>query len=280
MLSYQHSYHAGGPADVHKHVALTLLLRQITAKPKPATVIDLYAGGGVYRLAADEAQKTGEYRDGIAKLWNNPAPELAAYIAAVRKLNAKGLDVYPGSPELARQALRPGDQLILNELHPGALHDLKRWAGGTGLAKQDAEIAVHKRDGLEGLLGLVPPAIRRGLVLIDPSYEMKTDYTAIPETLAKAVAKWREGIFMIWYPVLADARHRPLLTGISAIPSPSVCVELTLPKPKTEGGLRGTGVIVVNPPWKFDTEMAAAGLAVAKGLGGKHSLVWLNAPPP
>ncbi len=274
MLSYQHSYHAGGPADVHKHVALTLLLTHLTAKAKPASVIDLYAGNGVYALTAAAAQKTGEYHDGIAKLWavQNPPAALGAYLRVVKHLNPGELSLYPGSPDIARQMLRPDDRLILNELHPTSFTALKGWVG------HDDRIAVHKRDGLEALLALVPPQVRRGLALIDPSFEMKTDYTEIPVRLATAVEKWREGIFMIWYPVLADARHKPLLTGIAAIASPSFCAELTLPKPSSEKGLRGTGIVVVNPPWKFDAEMLEAGDAVAKILGGKHFTRWLREP--
>lgn len=274
MLSYQHSYHAGGPADVHKHVALTLLLNHLTAKAKPASVIDLYAGDGVYALTAAAARKTGEYQDGIAKLWSAPNPPavLGAYLKTVKHLNPGELSLYPGSPDIARQMLRADDRLILNELHPGSFTALKGWVG------HDDRIAVHKRDGLEALLALVPPLVRRGLALIDPSFEMKTDYTEIPVRLASAVEKWREGIFMIWYPVLADARHKPLLTGIAAIGKPSFCAELTLPKPFPGRGLRGTGIVAVNPPWKFDAEMAEAGQAVAKVLGGKHLTRWLRDP--
>lgn len=270
MLSYQHSYHAGGPADVHKHLALVLALRQITAKPKPATMIDLYAGNGVYALTAPEAEKTGEYHDGVAKLWDmQPPPALAAYLDTVRRINPGALSLYPGSPEIARQLLREGDSIVLNELHPGAFTALKRWAG------HDARINIHKRDGLEAMLALVPPKVRRGLVLIDPSFEMKTDYTEIPARLAKALDKWREGVFMVWYPVLADARHKPLLTGIAAIEAPSFLAELNLAA-APEQGLKGTGVVVINPPWKFDTEMADAGAALANILGGRHSVRWLR----
>ncbi len=271
MLSYQHSYHAGGPADVHKHVALVLALGQLAAKPKPAAMIDLYAGNGVYALTAPEAQKTGEYQDGIAKLWDRrdlPAA-LASYLATVKRINPGVLSLYPGSPEIARQLLRSDDLIVLNELHPGAFTALKRWAG------RDARINVHKRDGLEALLALVPPKVRRGLVLIDPSFEMKSDYTEIPARLAKALDKWREGVFMIWYPVLADARHQPLLSGIAALAAPSFVAELNLAAAPNQG-LKGTGIVVINPPWKFDGEMAEAGSALAKLLGGRHTTRWLR----
>ena len=272
MLSYQHSYHAGGPADVHKHLALVLLLRHLTAKAKPAAVVDLYAGNGVYALSAPEAQKTGEYQSGIAKLWDlpNPPPAFAAYLGVVKRLNPGILSLYPGSPEIAQRLLRDTDHIVLNELHPGAFTALKRWAGN------DPRINTHKRDGLEALLALVPPKVRRGLVLVDPSFEMKTDYTEIPARLAKAVDKWREGIFMVWYPVLGDARHLPLLTGIAAIAAPSVIAEWNFAA-APDKGLKGTGIVVINPPWKFDSEMADTGKALAKLLGGKHAMRWLRA---
>lgn len=271
MLSYQHSYYAGGPADVHKHLALVLLLAHLTAKAKPAAMIDLYAGNGIYALTAPEAQKTGEYQNGITRLWGLPDPPaaIAAYLDVVKRINPGVLSLYPGSPEIAARLLRDGDQIILNELHPGAFTALKRWAGN------DPRINTHKRDGLEALLALVPPKPRRGLMLVDPSFEMKSDYADIPARLAKAFDKWREGIFMIWYPVLGDARHKPMLTGIAAIAAPSIVAEWSLAA-NADQGLKGTGVIVLNPPWKFDTEMTEAGAALAKLLGGKHATRWLR----
>lgn len=271
MLSYQHSYHAGGPADVHKHLALTLLLTQLTVKAKPMAVVDLYAGNGVYALTAPAAQKTGEYQEGIAELWDlaDPPRPLRAYLETVKRLNPGVLSLYPGSPEIARQLLRDTDQIVLNELHPSAFTALKRWAG------HDPRINIHKRDGLEAMLALVPPKIRRGLVLVDPSFEMKSDYTEIPLRLAAAAEKWREGIFVVWYPILADARHQPLLAGLKTIAAPSFSAELGFSG--ADKGLRGTGVAVINPPWKFDGEMADAGAALANILGGKHFTRWLRA---
>jgi 23S rRNA (adenine2030-N6)-methyltransferase len=285
MLSYQHSYHAGGPADVHKHAALCMLLEHLGAKAKPYSVIDLYAGEGSYALDAAEAQKTAEYRDGIAKLWNRDVPGLAPLLALVRAENPAGaLKTYPGSPAIARRFLREGDGLVLNELHPGAFTTLKRWARG------DERITVHRRDGFEALLALVPPQPRRGLVLIDPSYEIKADYAAAPVKLGKALHKWREGIFMVWYPLLSDARHRPLIDGLKRLGAPCFASELHFkrrPRRTIAGkarpnavALEGTGVAVINPPWQFDRAITDGAGALATVFTGSHESMWLNRAPP
>jgi 23S rRNA (adenine2030-N6)-methyltransferase len=278
VLSYQHAYHAGGPADVHKHMALCLLLDHLAKKDKPFSVIDLYAGEGDYDLTGFAAQKTKEYAEGIGLLWDlkNTAPGVQEYLEGLRRLNPDGtLRKYPGSPALARLFMREGDQLVLNELHATAFPNLGRWA------RKDARISVHKRDGLEALVGLVPPRVRRGLVLIDPSYEVKTEYTAVPEKLAEAVKKWREGIYVVWYPVLKEGRHHALIDGIKAQVEGEIfnCeLSLSAVKPGEEPpGLRGTGLIVVNPPWRFDSAMITAGTSLAKTFGrGKHTATWLK----
>lgn len=281
MLSYQHAYHAGGPADIHKHAALCLLLDRLAEKDKPFAVIDLHAGHGVYDLGSTEAQKTQEFSSGIARLWpkrNSATPAaVEKLLAALAPLNPDGaLKIYPGSPALARAALRENDRLILNELHPAAQADLKKWA------RRDSRISVHMRDGLEALVGLVPPPIRRGLVVIDPSYEVKSEYADVPEALRKAVRKWKEGIYFVWYPVLADNRHRQLVAGLEKdVPAPTVCCELMFTRGKAAKdapGLRGTGLIVVNPPWQFDTAMTEAGEWMAKTMtdGGQHATRWLK----
>jgi 23S rRNA (adenine2030-N6)-methyltransferase len=278
MLSYQHSYHAGGPADVHKHVALCLLLGHLAKKDKAYCVLDLYAGEGDYSLQAFAAQKTNEYQDGIARVWNAPHPpaSVQGYLAQLRRLNPDGeLRRYPGSPALARGYMRDDDRLVLNELHSTAYPALGRWA------RKDARIGVHKRDGLEALVGLTPPSIKRGLMLIDPSYEVKTEYAAVPEKLAQAFKKWREGIYVIWYPILAETRHRALLDGIvSGIEADILACELSLaPVKRGEkiSGLRGTGIIVINPPWQFDAAMTEAGAWLSRVMQQKkHSVAWLK----
>ncbi|MBY0510292.1 MAG: 23S rRNA (adenine(2030)-N(6))-methyltransferase RlmJ [Rhodospirillaceae bacterium] len=278
MLSYQHAYHAGSAADVHKHIALCLLLAHLAKKDKAFSVTDLYAGEGDYSLVGPSAQKTGEYARGIARLWDEDAPPVVnGYMAALRRMNTDGaLKRYPGSPALARAFMRENDHLILNELHSGAYPVLERWA------RRDSRISVHKRDGLEAMTGLIPPKVRRGLVLIDPSYEIKTEYAEIPEKLADAVRKWRQGIYVVWYPVLKESRHRILLDGLKAwAPGDILVCELALtPDTREDGaavGLRGTGIAVVNPPWQFDEQMTEAGAWLTRKLeAGKHSVKWLK----
>ncbi len=282
MLSYQHIYHAGGPADVHKHAALCLLLEHLAAKTKPFSVIDLYAGEGRYDLTADRAQKTKEYDQGVARIWPAPAhpPLMQGYFNVLSGLNADGaLRTYPGSPEIIRAFLRTDDHLTLNELHPSAYRTLRHWR------TDDSRISIHKRDGLEALVGLVPPAIRRGLVFIDPSYEVKTEYTDLAAKLAHATAKWPQGIYALWYPILAEGRHRTLIENAAAQVEVEIFKsEIMLTRPnhsEADGpiGLLGTGLLVFNPPWQFDTAMTEAGIWLANALtagSGRHTSAWLR----
>lgn len=280
MLSYQHGYHAGGPADVHKHAALCAVLDHLCDKEKPFAVIDLHAGHGVYDLASGEAQKTKEFENGIGRVWplrgTNDVPFIIEKLfAALTALNPDGrLARYPGSPALARAALRAEDLLILNELHPAASADLKRWVG------RDRRIGVHKRDALEALVALTPPPIRRGLAIIDPSYEIKSEYADVPETVRKALRKWREGIYLVWYPILTERRHTDLVGGMQNLDAESLACELMFDRAKDgeASGLRGTGVIVVNPPWQFDDTMREAGDWLARNMtrSGRHEVRWLK----
>jgi 23S rRNA (adenine2030-N6)-methyltransferase len=280
MLSYQHAYHAGGPADVHKHVALCLLLEHLAKKPKPFSVTDLYAGEGEYKLDSFAAQKTQDYTKGIEHIWNGGAippdapPAVQSYLALLRRFNPEEtLRHYPGSPAIARAFMRENDRLVLNELHSTAFPELGRWA------RKDARIVVHQRDGLEALAGLVPPPVRRGLVLIDPSFEVKSEYTDIPGKVSTAVHKWREGIYLIWYPILKEGRHQSLLDGLKVSVDAAIFVgELTLAAKRDDAtpGLRGTGLVVVNPPWQFDSAMADAGAWLARKLGKSHKSLWLK----
>lgn len=284
MLSYQHAYHAGGIADIHKHIALSVLLKQLAEKDKPFVVIDLYAGHGAYDLTSPEAQKTNESTGGIGRLWEHRAKDLpsgiAVFLKHVESANPDHRLVrYPGSPAIARENLRADDRLILNELHPTALIDLKRWAA------RDARIAIHSRDAMEALVALTPPGIRRGLVVVDPSYEIKTEYTEIPEALKKAARKWAQGIYFVWYPILPEARHLTLTTGMEAgLDADVLCCELMFDTRKAaqEGqGLRGTGLAIVNPPWRLDEQMNDIGAWMAKTLtpSGRHNVRWLKRAP-
>ena len=276
MLSYRHGFHAGNWADPHKHAALALLLSHLRAKDKPFCVIDAYAGDGIYDLTGGEALKTGEFRDGIGKIWRRTDAPAGVdwYLDQVRAASPGGmLATYPGSPALIRAALRPDDRLVLGELHPAAHAALRRWAGS------DRRIAVHRRDALEMTHALVPPPERRGLVFLDPPYEVKTEYEQVPAAIARALGKWPDGIFAVWYPVLAEGREVALLDGLAALPAKAVLQsELAPTRPPTR--MRAAGMVVVNPPWQFETALKTAAEWLADALFGAegccHRMKWLR----
>lgn len=253
MLSYQHEYHCGNHADVLKHSILALAIRALQRKDKPLRVIDAHAGSGIYDLASAEAQRNAEFRTGISRVLAAGAQpmELEPYLAAVRAINpdADKLRRYPGSPQIAHQLLRPQDHLELLELHPQALASLRRSFG------HESRVHIHERNSYEGLPGLVPPPERRGLVLIDPSYEVKQELRAVIDTVSACHARWPGGTFLIWYPLLRDAQTARLpaklaATGIRKIFRSELQVE-------SEGhmGLRGSGMLIINPPYGLDTAL-------------------------
>lgn len=236
MLSYQHAYHAGNRADLHKHDALARLLAALTAKPRPVTYMETHAGRGLYDLSAPEARKTGEAADGILKAGLPPGP----YAEALARVRARhGAMAYPGSPLIARELLRGEDRLVLMELHPGehaALKALMKRLGGE----------VHHRDGYEGVLALSPPVPRRGLVLVDPSYEVKAEYEAVADFVRKLLARWPEAVVLVWYPILAEARHERLIAGLSPLSVTRHEVDFG-----TTRGMTGSGLVGVNLPWGY-----------------------------
>lgn len=236
MLSYQHAYHAGGPADLHKHAALARVLSALTAKPRPITFMDTHAGRGLYDLSGAEAARTGEAAAGV--LAGGPLPEpLAGVLAAVRARH--GAAAYPGSPLIARMLLRPQDRLILMELHPGEHAALRRALAGPG-------VAIHRRDGFEGALALSPPEPRRGLVLIDPSWEVKADYDRAPEFVARLRARWPEAVVLVWYPVLPDRRHARMRAAFEAA---GATIAEAAVAPLRPGRMEGSGLAGFNLPF-------------------------------
>jgi 23S rRNA (adenine2030-N6)-methyltransferase len=213
MLSYQHAYHAGNNADLHKHALLCTVLQILTRKDRPLTYMETHAGKGVYDLFSTEALKTGEAAEGWLALSEAERAALpTGYIETVKKINGGATSpLYPGSPLLAAHILRAQDKLRLMELHP------QEYAGLEKSFKDDKRIQIHKRDGLEGVLSLSPPEARRGLVLIDPSYEVKEDYEAIPAFMEKLVRKWPEACVLAWIPMLPAGRHEGMLENLKKI---------------------------------------------------------------
>ncbi len=277
MLSYQHIYHAGNFADVQKHAVLMKLLRVLAQKPQNFAYLDTHAGRGTYDLSTDEAQKTGEFRHGILPFWKNrdaQAP-LADYLETVASFNADGaLKNYPGSAAIARAIMRPADRLLLVEKHPGEYAELQK----NFAAAKNAETV--QADGFQYLVDKVPFAERRGLVLVDPSYEIKSEYAELPKQLVRALKKWPQGQFMVWYPLLAAGGHENMLLALRKTDITNMLVSeiaLTAP-PQDTFGMYGSGVMIVNPPFGFEETLRALTQYIADRLAAKStaSVFWLD----
>ncbi|NMH64984.1 23S rRNA (adenine(2030)-N(6))-methyltransferase RlmJ [Shewanella salipaludis] len=276
MLSYRHGYHAGNYADVLKHAILLQTLKLLHKKDKPLVYIDTHAGAGGYALTDEFAQKTGEYLEGVAKLWNAPdLPEsLNDYLAAVKHFNGgeEELSLYPGSPALMDMELREKDRMVLHELHGTDYLLLDEYFSG------DKQVKVIKGDGLKGLIAAVPPLERRGLVLIDPSYEIKTDYQDVAQAIIKAHKRFATGVFMLWYPVVDRAQTESMLSLLaqSGIKR-QLRIEQALEADSDEFGMTAAGLWVINPPWQLDeiaTEMLTCLQTKLGRQGGKVSVKW------
>jgi 23S rRNA (adenine2030-N6)-methyltransferase len=266
-MNYRHAYHAGNFADVVKHAVLCRVLMHLRGKPGAFRVIDTHAGAGVYDLRSVEAGKTLEWRDGIGRLIGAEldAPVralLAPYLDAVAALNPSGaLAAYPGSPVLARALLRSQDRLIACELEPRAAAALSRELTGDARAKP---IAI---DGWTALTAYVPPKERRGLVLIDPPFEQEEEFSRLVQGLAAAHRKWPTGHYLLWYPIkdpneVAAFVRKLARSGIAKM----LRVELIAASAAAETGLRGSGLIVVNPPWTLHDELNVLLPALARVL--------------
>jgi len=275
MLSYLHAFHAGNFADVQKHAALTLALSMMQAKASAIACFDTHAGSAVYDLGGERARKTGEADGGVQRLWQRRehlrSPDWQPVLELLGHLNAGDdrLATYPGSPEWFRQFLRADDALTAFELHPSESEQLANWAG--------RKVRVLRKDGLKGLLGQLPPKQPRLLVLIDPSYEIKSDYSAVAETLQRAWQKCRHGVYLIWYPVLTSGLEKQLKEALRAGPVRKILMsEIHLNHPP-ERGMTGSGMLIVNPPWGFDDRLAGMldEVSGVEGLGIRHQLDWL-----
>ncbi len=251
MLAYRHAYHAGNHADVLKHAVLVRVLRHMNLKEKPYRIVDTHAGAGGYALDSEFARKKSEYADGVGRLWaREDLPEsLADYLALVRAFNADGnLRLYPGSPEFADRLRRPRDELNLFELHPGDHPVLaERFAGVPG-------VEVRRADGFSGLAKRLPPPSRRGVILMDPSYEGLSDYARVCDAVETGLARFAEGVFLVWYPLVHNKPESfelaGRLAGLSArAPKGWLDARLVVGEPDEKGfGMVGSGMFVVNPP--------------------------------
>jgi 23S rRNA (adenine2030-N6)-methyltransferase len=242
-MNYRHAFHAGNLSDCMKHALLVWLLRALQRKPAGVFALDTHAGAGSYDLSAGPAERTGEWRDGIARLLDDPPEVLADYVTLVRDCG-----LYPGSPVLLEALLRPQDRLACCELHPDEAAALRATMRGSGAA-------VHRRDAWEALGALLPPpqGLRRALVLIDPPYEAEDEYVRLAAGLARGHAQFPTGVFAAWYPVKHRAPVRALHAAIrEAGMRDVVAAELWLREPVDAARLNGCGLLVVNPPFGFE----------------------------
>lgn len=258
MLSYQHGYHAGNFADVLKHLTLVQLLQYMLQKPGPLLYLDTHSGKGLYDLQDKQALKTREALEGIHLLWSsrkNLPAVFKPYLQLLELLNVneKGvLHYYPGSPWLAIQALRRQDRLVSCELHPGEFQHLNQ------LSKQGKRVFFHDDDGLNYLNALLPPLEKRGLIFIDPSYEVKTDYRHIVESLQKAYKRFATGVYCLWYPLLDKKVHAKLVNELTNLSSGNhLRVEFYHAIPNKEG-MTGCGLWIINPPYVLAGELKSA----------------------
>ncbi|HSG60819.1 MAG TPA: 23S rRNA (adenine(2030)-N(6))-methyltransferase RlmJ [Pseudomonadales bacterium] len=253
MLSYRHSFHAGNHADIIKHTTLCLILESFNQKDKPYFYADTHAGAGCYSLASEHAKATGEFQGGIGKLWQlrDIHPLLSRMMTVVKQYNGGGLRFYPGSPLFAKALMRENDKLTLNEIHPSDAPLLQREFKG------DSRAHIEARDGYSFCKDRLPPTPRRGLILMDPSYELKDEYQKLFTSLSEGLKRWETGTYALWYPVVERGKIDDLERKIKRhVKRPTLQVELAM-HPDTEGyGMTASGMIVVNPPWKLFEQLA------------------------
>jgi 23S rRNA (adenine2030-N6)-methyltransferase len=256
-VNYRHAYHAGNFGDCLKHAVVVWLMRALQRKPTPVFVLDTHAGAGRYDLNVGPAARTGEWRDGVARLLDDPPSALLDYIELVRSLGP-----YPGSPLIVRALLRADDRLACCELHPEDAAALRQ------LFARDRQVAVHHRDAWEAIGALLPPKERRGLVLVDPPYEDRQEFAELVRGLAAGHARFPTGVFAAWYPIKHRAPVRAFLdelrrSGIRDI----VTAELRLREPIDPARLNGCGMVVVNPPYRFEADVPPIMHALLERLG-------------
>lgn len=254
MLSYQHIYHAGNLADVHKHALLAEMISYMTRKEKPLSYLETHSGRGLYALDAAEAVKTGEAAAGIERIgqlgWFGKDHPYAQALARVRA--AHGARAYPGSPLIAASLLRPIDSIQLCELHPREFEALSQ-------AMKPFGGILHQKDGLAMSLAMAPPVPRRGLMLIDPSWEVKSDYETIPRLIGQIARKWNVGVIALWYPILAPTvavapQQRAMVRQLREAHPEALISEVSFPPAREGHGMIGSGMFVLNPPWGLDGE--------------------------
>lgn len=279
MFSYRHGFHAGNHADVLKHMALVAVLRYMTQKDTALVVVDTHAGAGLYRLDGDYAGTSGEASAGVLRLaarlgeLPTPAPLITDYLGVIAQFN-KGpqIRVYPGSPFVTQHLLRAEarDKLKLFEMHPT---DSRSLAGNVAQLEAGRQVSVARQDGFEGLKAFLPPPSRRGLVLVDPSYEIKSDYPKVSACIQDSLQRFATGTYFVWYPVIprpeahdlprrlktiANRAGKPWLHATLAIGQDEAAAAATEPGERKRHGLTASGIFIVNPPHTLRAELALA----------------------
>lgn len=288
MLSYRHSFHAGNHGDVLKHLCQMLLIDKLKAKNKGFCYFDTHSGAGVYHLNSEESLKTNEFKQGIERLKGHSLKNQAnnhylSLVTAYREFNQ-----YPGSPEIAKSMLRPQDKMVLMEWHNQEIQNLRSNIGGKN-------IAIHHRDGYEGLLALTPPDMQRGMVLIDPSYEVAAEYQQVVNTIKAAYKKWNSAIYAIWYPLISDrktlntrfestssktGKSEGMLQSLAQGPFKNLLnIELCVTNGGAAEGMYGSGMAIINAPWQLDVQIRESLLELmpllALDSSASFSIDWL-----
>jgi 23S rRNA (adenine2030-N6)-methyltransferase len=286
-MNYRHAFHAGGFADVIKHIVLVRMLTYLQDKPAPFRVIDTHAGAGVYDLGSDEARRGGAWLTGIARIMqarfsDKTAPLLKPYLDIVRAFNpGRDLAAYPGSPLIARALLRPQDRLTACEVEPKARKRL------IDALRRDTQARVVDLDGWLALPAFVPPKERRGLILIDPPFEAKDEFERLAQGFSEAFVKWPTGSYLIWYPVKSRratdtlARHVANVIGAGKPAGKALRLEFSVAPQEAGGPLASAGLLIVNPPWTLSGELKAILPELEKPLGqGGAGRFRLETPKP
>jgi 23S rRNA (adenine2030-N6)-methyltransferase len=283
-MNYQHAFHAGNFADVHKHTVLTRILEYLRQKPAAFRVIDTHAGAGRYDLLGPQAARSGEWRDGVGRLFalarsvaagtDSMQALIAPYLDIVAALNPGGkLRLYPGSPLIVKALLRRQDRLIACELKPDAAASLKAVLHGDARGKA---LAI---DGWVALFANIPPKERRGLVVIDPPYEESVEFARLSDTLAQAHRKWPSGLYLLWYPIKAREAPDALARRLRRLDVPKILrCEISIAPPRANGALAGSGLVIVNPPFPLERELRVILPALMRLLApmGAYRLDWLS----
>ena len=277
MLAYRHLFHAGNFADVFKHALLTRLVLAFEKKDKPFFVLDTHAGIGRYDLTHEWALKNAEFRDGIAMVWGRKdvPDEFIPYFEAIRADNAgAALRFYPGSPRIVRRLLRPVDRLVLVELNRKDCENLGGLFGG------DRQTTVHLMDGYQSLKAFLPPKERRGLIFIDSSFDRAREFDRLTEGLVEAHRRFSTGVYALWYPLMEPLAMRAFERGIVASGIRKILqLEISVLPDQWSGGMRGCGMLVLNPPFGFEQEARSMlkwlQPVLARDDGGLQRVVWL-----